>query len=313
MFSINNQLGGRKNKNKLKKKVRRKRKSRRQRSPLLKRKTYKTVSTIPKLRSSIILPPLRIVVLDNDECMGQFGYLSLFHQVPFNIKGEPVVNRSDVVKSVAKYILGNGSARPHIDKLLKYLKKLKKKGKIDAVVMYTSADNTSGYVHFLKDCLEKYAHSKGVYDDVIHYSSVRSVRANDGATKKDFKNVYLRQLEKRGIKGSFPRSSVHEATKNIIMFDDRPHNINKRGGTVIGVKPYCGTVPIENVLSLISNTPNYKNVEDVEDLIEEAKEDHKEFGKPHSVKQNKYKNDNEILRVIDIIKKRFDSKKSFDS
>tara|TARA_Y100000590_G_C15681512_1_gene1000011 strand:+ start:218 stop:1237 length:1020 start_codon:yes stop_codon:yes gene_type:complete len=292
-------------KKKLKNKTR-KRRIKRQRSPLLNKKKEILLSN-SKSKQTIKrqLPPLRIVVLDNDECMGQFGFLSLFHQIPFHIKGNPVIKREDLVRTVSKYILGGGACRPYAKKLLQHLHSLKKQNKIDAVVMYTSASNTAGYVHFLKDCLEFYANTPGVYDDVIHYHSVRSVRANDGATRKDFKNVLLRLLERRGICGPFPRNLVQEATRNIIMFDDRPHNINSRGGTVEGVKQYCRTIPKKNVLYLIEHTPNYKNVEGVEQLEDELYEDWDEFEEPDSLKQKKYDRDTELKNAINKINIKF--------
>ena len=247
------------------------------------------------------LPALKVVVLDNDECMGQFGFLSLFHQIPFNIKGLPKVKREDLVNSVSKYILGGGAIRPYAAKLLKLLHSLKKQKKIDAVVMYTSASNTAGYVHFLKDCLEKYSDTIGVYDDVIHYRSVRSVRAEDGATRKDFKNVLLRLLSKNGIKGPFQRNVVYNATRNIVMFDDRPYNINIRGGKVIGVEQYCRTISMENMLKVIKNTPNLDKVEGIDQLKDDILEDWDDFGKPDCEEQKKYDKDTDMKKAMKYI------------
>lgn len=310
-----------------------KRRIRKQRSPRENRRI--TVKDKPiKLSGQISnLPALRIVVLDNDECMGQFGYLSLFHQIAFNISKKRALNflvkctkkkskpdmgeldklmskmRRNLVKRVARNLLAGGSLRPNARQFMLYLKSLKRRGKIDQVVMYTSAQNTAGYVEFLKDCIEEYCNCKGLYDDVIHYGSVNSVRARDGATKKDFKNVLLRAYKKMGIKGPFLRSSIQEATKNMIMVDDRPYNITERGGVKVAIKGYYGTVPKEAVENVINNTPKYKLLcgeDNIEMLKEEWRNENKDYGSSGGVRQRKYIDDEEFLCIKKIVKAKFD-------
>ena len=141
-----------------------------------------------------ILNPSNIVVLDNDECLGQFSIFSILyhyatvpHQIPIDLTKFKV--------SCVKHLFQNGTARPYLKHLFTLLAKLKSMKKINKVVMYTSApnisNNQSGYIYFLKDCLETYCKTPNLYQLVLHRNNVNALITKDGATVKDLGNVVL--------------------------------------------------------------------------------------------------------------------------
>lgn len=268
----------------------------------------------------------KIIVLDNDECLGQFSIFSILLNYSMN-KDSIKINLNKLKQSCIQYLFGKGSIRPNIKILFKLLYKLKKLKKIDKVVMYTSAPNNSkylnNYVLFLKNLLEEYCQTPGLYDFVFHRNNIKANITKDGATIKDLGNVILNNKE-RDILYKINNKSygilnykekdflkyVNHKTKNIIMIDDKPHNIEKRGGKVIGVFPYIIIPNLNDIYSCIDNIPNLK-----EKLIKMGhyyyicQEFYKEYKNQYkfvnSSNINKINNDTQLLKVSLIIKKLF--------
>jgi hypothetical protein len=158
----------------------------------------------------------KILVLDNDECIGAWSFASGLHSlfssyIPTNtgIKTDICIQ---VLKSgLLKYYFNNGGARPGTKDTLKLAKISKDIGTIDKVIMYTSASNNNGWVDFLKECLEEFADVKGVYDLVLHKDNSSKVVISDGATYK-YMSLVLEKLQ-------------YSKNTEIFMVDDKPHNI----------------------------------------------------------------------------------------
>ena len=269
--------------------------------------TPKSIST-PKYISKKIQYP-NIVILDNDECLGQFGIFSIFFNV-CNMSNSLPVDMELLKKSLIKYLLSKGAARPYLKYLFKLLQKLKQLKKIDKIVMHTSAPNKlhnhkSGYIYFLKDCLEQYCNTPKLYDIVFHRNNIKAKISSCGATIKDIGNVLLKNNQLRNKLYNNDRNLnkfVNKMSKNIIMVDDKPQNINKRSGKVIGVKPYHYPFKIINIYKCIKSVPNLEQnfkLSNMYNLIFiECQHNILKHG-------NKINKDNNLQKVFSIILKKF--------
>lgn len=206
-----------------------------------------------KVYTDIVSKP-KLIVLDNDECQGQFSILGDLHTLygaDSDIKYPKSKIAMDKFKDIVvnKYIK-NGGARPHLKGFLKHLQKLKNEKKIEGVYMYTAASNDNDWVMFLKDTLEKYSGCKDIYDKVYSRSDCNK------QYKKD-----LLKLAQKGGKKSQPNLNKEYLTSNMIMFDDNPHRINSRKGNVFGVKAYNNLPPWASIKSIINDCggENYLN------------------------------------------------------
>ncbi len=106
-----------------------------------------------------------VVVLDNDECTGQYVMASVFHSHIVNNYPDVGIINSNNYKILNKifsdyYLKINninptsrnigmvGCVRPGTYFLLRLLNRYKKLGIVHKVVMYTSASNEDNWVHF---------------------------------------------------------------------------------------------------------------------------------------------------------------------
>lgn len=257
----------------------------------------------------------RIVILDNDECIGQFGLFSVLYLFSRYREKEYPINLNLLMKSCVKYLFFNGLIRKDLHKLYKYLYMLKKKGKIDKVVMYTSASNNigegkSGYIYFLKKCLEMYGNCPKLYDIVLHRNNVKGRVAKDGSTIKDFANVLLNKKQMNIMyKNSVFEQYVNNQSTNIIMIDDKPENIKNRNGIKIKVKSYTNIPSPTNFIKCIESVPNLKSK-----FI--RFKNYKKYINDITKKYNNNKQmteDLSIEKIIEIINKYYNSISSFKS
>jgi len=267
---------------------------------------FKTIKNYKTFRN-IKCP--KIIILDNDECLGQFGIFSIIACVA-KINDYPKVNFEKLKKSLVKHVLSKGAARPYLINLFKLMYKLKKQGKIDKVVMYTSApnritSNKSGYVYFLKDCLERYCGTPKLYDMVFHRDNTKSKVSRCGATIKDVGNVLLKNNYLRHClfnKNRKISDFVNHFSKNILMIDDKPQNIIKRHGRVIGVKAYTRPCGLIDIYKCVHSVPNLerklKNQNSFKSLFEETREDLLKYSGTN-------KKDKELIKVCNVIIKKY--------
>jgi hypothetical protein len=186
-----------------------------------------------------------VFIFDNDECIGAWTLASSIHGVFSDYvpkaTGIPVSDCLRVCRdSLVKHYFPNGGARPGTKETLQLVKFYKDLGKIDRVVMFTSAPNANEWVHYLKGCLEQYSGVEGLYDLVLHKGNVEVKIAKDGATLKCLDTV----LE---------RLNLPKENTKIVMVDDRPHNI--RGGCVrVAVSAYRHIINASHIEAMIDET-----------------------------------------------------------
>ena len=199
---------------------------------------------------------MNILYLDNDECLGYFGLISgLFSETvcDYCVKLKLLENNDDRINAEALFLLfaaemlDMGSARPGLKDFFKKMKKLKKKGELDKIIMYTSAERYSqteknyvNWVAFMKNLFEFYTYNTLENKDLfLIYDLDHSGRSDeipresaDGATLKSVE-VPLKRL---GL-------SINDV-KKIAFLDDRPQNIFINGEEQkeklkrIGMLPY---------------------------------------------------------------------------
>ena len=164
---------------------------------------------------------MTVIVFDNDECTGQYGFTSLIY---FKLKELGFLSEKEIIK-LSQICFEKGAARPGLKYLFQKLKKLKKDGKIKAIVMYTNAmDGRENYVRdFLKNSLEKYTKvGKGFFDLVLTYEDsqkdpeIRLSSYNNNDIRKKLELVKDKLLKKKKIK-----ATVDE----MIMIDDKVKTI----------------------------------------------------------------------------------------
>jgi len=199
---------------------------------------------------------MNVLYLDNDECLGYFGLISgLFSDTvcDYCMKLKLLENNDDRINAEALFLLfaaemlDMGSARPGLKDFFKQMKKLKKKGYLDKIIMYTSAERYSNteknyvnWVSFMKNLFEFYTYNTFDNKDLfLIYDLDHSGRSDeipresaDGATLKSVE-VPLKRL---GL-------SINDV-KKIAFLDDRPQNIfidgdkDKEKLKRIGMLPY---------------------------------------------------------------------------
>ena len=194
-----------------------------------------------KIYNEILNRP-RLVVLDNDECQGQFSVLgdlhTLYgadHQIKYPKSKVSLEKFKDII---VKDYIQKGGARPHLKSFLKHLHNLKQKKKIEGVYMYTAASNDNDWVLFLKDSLEKYSNCPNLYDKVYSRENCNKQHGKD-----------LMKLAKKG--GGLNNLKKEFWTSNMIMFDDNPQRINSRKGNVFGVRPYTSLPAWASIKSIV--------------------------------------------------------------
>jgi hypothetical protein len=252
----------------------------------------------------------RIIVLDNDECLGQFGMFSSLYIYARMLNDPYTVNIEELRNACVKYLFPRGVARPYLIHLFRLLKKMKKNGWIDSVIMYTSAPNNlsdgkSGYVYFLKDCIEQYCNAENIYDKVLHRNNVKAKTSSCGATIKDLANTLLNHCQRKMYASSQNsrkkikiKKYVTVFSKNIIMIDDKPTNIKCQSGKVIGISPYeyeCNKQTFEQCINSVKNLKKkLRHYKIYNSLLTEIHENH--------IKYQKQKTNNELVYIMKRLK-----------
>jgi hypothetical protein len=268
----------------------------------------------------VYVSPPKIVVLDNDECLGQFGLFSCLYVYSRMTRDPYKVDLNELKKACVQYLFPNGIARPYLRGFFGLLKTLKERNKIDGIVMYTSAPNNlsdgkAGYVYFLKDCIELYCNCPNIYDKVLHRNNVIAKTSKCGATIKDLGNVLLTHQQRKILIGKDTSEKrrlnhkVNTMTHNIIMVDDKPRNIRTRSGRSVGVSPYeyesnghifkrC----INSVINLRHKLEYYRDPENpklsvYQGILKEADE--------NNLKYDGHKNNSDLIKICKLMKKKF--------
>ena len=193
----------------------------------------------------------RVVALDNDETTGSWGQGSLLYMLWLRVLGhKPLV--SDFVD---KY-LALGGARPGMIELLRHLHQMKTSGRIDEVVMFTGASDHDGWVTFLKDCLEEYAGTPGLFGRLLS-------RQHNSRTACDGSGRMWKDL-----------SLVSPKPEQVVLIDDKPEYC--LNGTVVGVSEYREFVPTSALTELLqSQVKSVAQKNAISRVIERDAEEHR--------------------------------------
>ena len=164
------------------------------------------------------------VVLDLDETAGAWGVGSIAFKMCLKFDG-----RAPPTDVFVHHYFECGGARPWLKELLKTLEEWKRIGRIDEVAIFTAASNSNGWVTFLKDCMELYAQTRGLFETCIaRENSPRAVsESGEVRTVKDL-------------------SLVSPDAEHVVLIDDKPeYALN---GYVIGVPEYTQDVCITGLM-----------------------------------------------------------------
>lgn len=203
--------------------------------------TLKKTTTV-KNKSNIIIS------IDNDECIGSWSDLSLIYSIIKSVMRLPI--NEEIVNMFVKLFDDTGCVRPNLKTLYDDLIKLKDEGKIDAICMFTSASDVSGWVSFLKIVLEKWYSNKigkniVIYDCVINGDDIYKWHIDKNTVCKSNTGIIKNMNMVREIIGS-SLNLLDEIY--VIMLDDRPENIVN--GHAIGIAPYKVAVNLIEVVKI---------------------------------------------------------------
>jgi hypothetical protein len=122
-----------------------------------------------------------------------------------------------------------GGARPWLKPLLKELEKWKQIDRIDEVAIFTSASNSNGWVTFLKECMEEYTETPGLFGTCIARE-----------------NSPLAAPENGGVRTVKDLSLLSPDAERVVLIDDKPaYALN---GYVIAVEEYTQDVCITGLV-----------------------------------------------------------------
>jgi hypothetical protein len=106
--------------------------------------------------------PRRAVVFNLDFTIGSLRMALVMYFVHLRLTG-----RAPPVAMFVQYYLEEGGARPYLKELLVKLAEWKHAERINEVSIFASASNANGWVTFLKQCMELYAGTPGLFDQII--------------------------------------------------------------------------------------------------------------------------------------------------
>jgi hypothetical protein len=166
----------------------------------------------------------RAIVFDLDETTGTWGVASMAFKMFNKYAGE-----APPTDMFVRHYLERGGARPLLKQLLKMLEEWKRIGRIDEVAIFTAASNINGWVTFLKECMELYAQTPGLFETCIARE-----------------NSPLAVTESGGVRTVKDLSLVSPDAEHVVLIDDKPeYALN---GYVIGVPEYRQDVCIADLM-----------------------------------------------------------------
>lgn len=183
--------------------------------------------------------PPAILVLDNDECIGQWAGLSVAFGLCQRYAPDALVP-----EKFAAAIAHLPIIRPGLRDLLLTAAALKREGRVLALVMCTAASNQTGWVHFLLHVIEAWL-GQPVYDAVF---SAEDMTQWNMANNWGWGGPVMLLKDMNMIRAHF---GVSRRTP-VIMLDDRPQFIIN-ADLALGVAPF--TVPFDGQRLLLSLVP----------------------------------------------------------
>ena len=171
---------------------------------------------------------MALVALDNDECIGSWGDLSLLYAVYIRTHG-----REPPPTLFAGIMEQTRCVRPGLREMYDTLLALRRLGTIKRVYMCTAARDDTGWVAFLRQALEAW-YGGTVYDGVIHGAMIQAWHAAMGSVHMDTTGSVNKDMHMVRQLAQAPPETV------VIAIDDRPGNIVN--GLAIGVSRYTVAV-----------------------------------------------------------------------
>lgn len=182
-----------------------------------------------------------IIAIDNDECIGSWGDLSLLYSI---FKNEDLTYEPNLDIFV-EIMIKTCCVRPYVKEFFEKLLDLKMKNIIDKIIMFTAASNSNGWVLFLSKILERWIGRK-IYDEIIYQEMIYDWHLFN---KSDVCNSdgYIKNMDMIRELIIF-KYKQNPKNYDIIAIDDRPGNI--LNGIAIGVNPYNVAINIFEVLKM---------------------------------------------------------------
>jgi len=238
---------------------------------------------------SVLKFPKVVIAIDNDECIGSWGDLSLLYSIlKYEYSQEPDIDL------FVKIMNDTYSIRPYVKDLFNKIISFKSKGIVCKVFMCTAASNKNGWVTFLAKILERWIGEK-IYDDIIFGELIEEWHKCNKTNPTN--NVgYIKNMDMiREILDFKYTYKTDEFT--IIAIDDRPSNI--MNAIAIGVSPYRIAVNIYQVLK-VYYPDNYAYLMSKHDFIIN---DSWERYLKNPILYSKAYGDNDIFKGIEYIEK----------
>ena len=181
-----------------------------------------------------------IFAVDNDECIGSWGDLSLLYiMLKIELGHEPDI------ELFVDIMVKTCCIRPYVKDFFDKLVELKKKGVIYKIFMFTAASNSNGWVSYLCKILEKW-YGQSFYDGIIYKEMIEEWhKFNNSDCFNDL--GYIKNMNMIRELIDF-KDGIDSQNFHFIAIDDRPANIIN--GIAIGVSAFKVAVNIIEVLRL---------------------------------------------------------------
>jgi hypothetical protein len=163
-----------------------------------------------------------VVALDNDECIGSWGELSMLYGFV-----QSVLKTRPVPEMFIAIMVKTHAVRPGLRQFYKGLLDLKAAGKISHIYMCTAASNETGWVSFLYNMLEIWYGAR-IYDGMICNETLKAWHRAQNTAFCDSWGCVFKDLNLI--------RSLHKSCKMMLAVDDRPQYIVN--GIPFGVLPY---------------------------------------------------------------------------
>lgn len=176
---------------------------------------------------------MALLAIDNDECIGSWGDLSILYSV-YSITHK----RPPTAALFVDMITTTGCVRPGLRHAYDTFCRLRSEGQLAGIYMCTAARDDRGWVSFLREVLETWYGAR-VYDGVIHGGMIEAWHAYAGTQHIDSVGSVNKPMDMVRQMAGAPANVL------VLAIDDRPDNI--LGGISIGVSKYAVAV---NVLAI---------------------------------------------------------------
>lgn len=181
-----------------------------------------------------------IFAVDNDECIGSWGDLSLLYiMLKIELDHEPDI------ELFVDIMVKTCCIRPYVEDFFDKLVELKKKGIIYKIFMFTAASNSTGWVSYLCKILEKW-YGQSFYDGIIYKEMIEEWhKFNNSNCFNDLGYIKNMDMIRELI---VLKDGIDSKNFHFVAIDDRPANIIN--GIAIGVSAFKVAVNIIEVLRL---------------------------------------------------------------